>query len=88
MTVFLFYSSKPYGKNVSLRPMVPPGCPKQHATPGDYFGTFSGKIEQFSGKPRPARPYQRPKPNLLTSPGKKGGPGYAGICLSKYPEHS
>lgn len=67
--------------------MVPAGYPKKHATPGDHHGTFGGWIECFSGKARPKPKYVKPKPNLLTSPGKKGGPGYANICLSKYPEH-
>lgn len=67
--------------------MVPAGYPKKHATPGDHFGTFAGIVEHFSGKPKSKPPYKRAKPNLLTSPGKKGGPGYVNICLSKYPEH-
>lgn len=67
--------------------MMPVGATKKHATPGDNFGTFTGFMEHFSGKPKPQPPYKHQPPNMLTSPGKKGGPGYTDICLSKYPEH-
>lgn len=75
------------GKNVSQQPMMPPGGSKRHACPGDYHGTFSGNITAFGNQRRPKPPYKKQLPNCLTNPGKKGGPGYAGICLSKYPEH-
>jgi hypothetical protein len=31
--------------------------------------------------------YNEEAQNMLTDPGKKGGPEYANITLSKYPEH-
>lgn len=83
-----FSSSPKPLKNISQRPMMPAGYPKRHATPGDHHGTFGGLVEYFSGKAKPKPRYVKPKPNFLTSPGKKGGPGYPNICLSKYPEHT
>jgi len=32
-------------KYPNMKPFLPPAHPKQHASPGDYFGTFSGIVE-------------------------------------------
>ncbi|KAH0813837.1 hypothetical protein MTP99_008013 [Tenebrio molitor] len=74
-------------KNVSERPFMPPIGFKHHACPGDYYGTFSGIIEAFSNKRKPNPPHKAEGRNLLGAPGKLGGPGYADIALSPYPEH-
>lgn len=79
-------NKKPIGPGGGL-PFVPPGCNKSHACPGDFFGTFAGRVEAFSRITRPKPKTVREPPNCLTNPAKKGGPGYAGICLSKYPIH-
>ncbi|XP_076264763.1 cilia-and flagella-associated protein 96-like [Rhynchophorus ferrugineus] len=75
-------------KNVSERPFVPAGETKWHGCPGDWHGTFGGKVEAFSGKPRPKPPYKHEPGNLMTNPGKKGGYGYVNIGLNPYPQHS
>ncbi|KAK5640407.1 hypothetical protein RI129_011218 [Pyrocoelia pectoralis] len=68
-------------------PFVPPGCTKSNACPGDFFGTFAGRVDAFSRVTRRQPKRVREPPNCLTNPAKKGGPGYVGICLSKYPLH-
>ncbi|KAF2885580.1 hypothetical protein ILUMI_20594 [Ignelater luminosus] len=81
---------KAEGKNVSRVPFIPAGIPKWHSTPGDHYGTFGGVVEAFgTGRDTKKKktPYVKEKPNCLTGPAKKGGPGYANICFSKYPEH-
>ncbi|KAL1516848.1 hypothetical protein ABEB36_000694 [Hypothenemus hampei] len=75
-------------KNISERPFIPPSNMKWHSTPGDWYGTFQGNIEAFGNKLRPRPPFKSDGPNAFTSPGKKGGYGYANICLNPYPEHS
>ena len=64
-----------------------PGITKWHSTPGDNYGCFSGVVEAFGNarKPQPRR--EKVLPNCQTRPLKGGGPGYADICFSKYPEH-
>lgn len=39
---------------------------------GSHFGTFAGKQDYFSSKPREGKPYEHPKPNIKTNPPKKG----------------
>ncbi|KAJ9576645.1 hypothetical protein L9F63_025460, partial [Diploptera punctata] len=73
-------------KNISKSAFVVPGI-KKHSCPGDYYGTFSGKVEAFSPELKKKRPYEKQKPNVLVNPGKKGGPGYVKITISEYPEH-
>lgn len=73
-------------KNVS-GPFIPTGSGKIHSTPGDYYGTFSGKIEAFSNKKKTQPPRKKEGKNFLTSLVKKGGCGYANIALNPYPEH-
>ncbi|XP_060520177.1 cilia-and flagella-associated protein 96-like [Cylas formicarius] len=75
-------------KYVSQKPFVPPGVPKRHACPGDWFGTFGGKVEAFGVGRKKKPPHKSQLTNLLTSPGKKGGYGYVDICFSPYPAHS
>lgn len=82
-----FFRPPPKFKNVSERPFLPPIGFKKHATPGDYYGCFSGNIEAFSNKRKPRPPHKPELRNCITGPGKKGGPGYADIGLDKYPEH-
>ncbi|KAJ3662672.1 hypothetical protein Zmor_007010 [Zophobas morio] len=77
----------PKFKNVSQRPFLPPAGFKQHSCPGDYYGTFGGRIEAFGNKRRPKPVQKSTGKNILGNPGKLGGPGYADICLSRYPEH-
>ncbi|KAK4873506.1 hypothetical protein RN001_015535 [Aquatica leii] len=74
-------------KEEPITPFLPAGVPKKHATPGDHFGTFTGIIAAFSRIQRKAPPFKREPANFSTNPGKKGGGGYANICLSKYPVH-
>ncbi|ENN81840.1 hypothetical protein YQE_01779, partial [Dendroctonus ponderosae] len=75
-------------KNVSERPFMPPANAKLHSTPGDWYGTFEGKLDAFSTKMKARAPFKHEGPNPLTSPGKKGGYGYVNICLNPYPDHS
>ncbi|XP_069684655.1 cilia-and flagella-associated protein 96-like isoform X2 [Periplaneta americana] len=75
-------------KNTSKSAFVVPGPSKQHSSPGDYFGTFGGKVEAFSPELKRKPTYVKQAPNIQTNPGKKGDSGYADITLSKYPEHS
>lgn len=77
---------KPIGPGGGL-PFRPSGCTKSHACPGDFFGTFGGRVDAFSREMRPQPKSIREPPNCITNPAKRGGPGYAGICLSKYPLH-
>lgn len=77
----------PKFKNVS-GPFVPTGSGKKHATPGDYYGTFSGKIEAFGNKRRPQPPRKKDGRNFVTGPLKQGGCGYVDIALNPYPEHA
>lgn len=84
---FLSHYRQPKPYVSTKEPFVPAGPSKKHACPGDYFGTFAGKISAFGRKLRPQPPYKPQNPNPVTSPGKKGGPGYVGITLSKYPTH-
>ncbi|XP_030757007.1 UPF0602 protein C4orf47-like [Sitophilus oryzae] len=78
----------PKFKNISQRPFVPAGETKWHGTPGDWYGTFGGRVEALDTKLKPQPPFKREPGNLLTSPGKKGGYGYNNICINPYPEHS
>jgi hypothetical protein len=41
----------------------------------------------FSPELKCKPPYKKQAPKLPTNPGKKDVQGYAGITLSKYPEH-
>lgn len=74
---------------------IPAGPSKIHSTPDDYYGCFfPDGLAAFSPILRGAKKYPRnkvvltlPKPNPMTSPGKKGGPGYVDITISPYPEH-
>lgn len=71
-------------------PFLPAGPSKIHATLGDYYGTFSGKIEAFgTGLKRQQLKGKLTKqpPNMKIGATKMGDCGYADICLSKYPEH-
>ncbi|CAH1170084.1 unnamed protein product [Phaedon cochleariae] len=77
----------PRFKNVSEKAFVPAGNLKLHSTPGDYYGCFE-KIEAFSNKKRPLPPYKREPRNILSNPGKEGGPGYVDTCLNPYPSHT
>jgi hypothetical protein len=36
------------------------------------FGTFAGKLDYFSGKPKDPKPYEKEKPNIKTNPPKHG----------------
>lgn len=74
-------------KNVSERPFMPPANGKLHSTPGDWYGTFEGKMDAFSTKMKARAPFKHEGPNALTNPGKKGGYGYVNICLNPYPDH-
>lgn len=62
------------------------GCTKQHATPGDNFGTFTENYEAFSPleRAKTSRP-AKPARDFVIIPAKKGGPGYANITLSQWP---
>lgn len=75
-----------YSKKEAL-PFFPTGPGKWHATPGDYYGCFSGNIEAFSNVRNPKQKFQKEKGNFVSSPLKQGGPGYADICINKYPTH-
>lgn len=77
----------PRYKNVS-GPFIPTGDGKIHSTPGDQYGTFSGKIEAFSNRRKTQPPKKKDGRNFLTNPVKRGGCGYANIALNPYPEHS
>lgn len=66
---------------------MPTGPGKWTATPGDYYGCFSGNIEAFGNLRKPVPKYRSPAANFMTNPVKRGGFGYADVCLSKYPEH-
>ncbi|KAK9880851.1 hypothetical protein WA026_013176 [Henosepilachna vigintioctopunctata] len=76
--------------NISDRPFVSTCGSKLHASPGDYFGCFSGNIAAFSPKIKPgikgAKKLPEKKP-FITNPGKKGGPGYIDITIGKYPTY-
>ncbi|XP_022918189.1 cilia-and flagella-associated protein 96-like [Onthophagus taurus] len=75
------------GKPQKTLIFAPVGPAKLHSTPNDYFGCFTKGAEYFSGVEKPKPKYVHEKGNFTTRPGKKGGFGYADICLSKYPEH-
>ncbi|CAG9771531.1 unnamed protein product [Ceutorhynchus assimilis] len=75
-------------KNISERPFVPPGETKWHSTPGDWHGTFEGRIEAFSRKEKQRIPTKHEGPNATSRPGKQGGCGYVDICINPYPTHS
>ncbi|KAJ8919914.1 hypothetical protein NQ315_006443 [Exocentrus adspersus] len=75
-------------KDVSTRPFMPTGSTKHHSTPGDHYGTFSGKIDAFSGVRKSKGVFKHESRQCGTAPGRQGGPGYVDICLNKYPEHS
>ncbi|XP_017784815.1 PREDICTED: UPF0602 protein C4orf47 homolog [Nicrophorus vespilloides] len=60
---------------------------KSICTPGDYFGTFSGRVDAFSNVRKKKPKYVSPNANFQTSNPKKGGPGYANICINPYPTH-
>ncbi|XP_014253988.1 UPF0602 protein C4orf47-like [Cimex lectularius] len=57
-----------------------------HSTPGDHFGTFSGKIEAFSPKQKPQEK-ERFKMGFSMKSSKLGGCGYVDITINKYPEY-
>ncbi|KAL3285199.1 hypothetical protein HHI36_019315 [Cryptolaemus montrouzieri] len=77
----------PKVKNISERPFISCCGSKLHATPGDYFGCFSGNITAFSPiKRRMAKKPPELKP-FITNPGKKGGPGYIDITIGRYPKY-
>ncbi|GJQ76839.1 hypothetical protein Trydic_g15046 [Trypoxylus dichotomus] len=80
-------SKKPKAIAKPTIPFMPTGPSKWIATPGDYYGCFSGIIEHFSNVRRPVPKYKTLPSNFMTNPVKMGGCGYADICLSKYPTH-
>jgi hypothetical protein len=45
-------------------------------------------MEYFAALPKEAKPHETEKPNVKTSPSKKGtGYGYSNVTLSKFPEY-
>lgn len=69
-------------KEITPKPFMPSNPSKKQS--GDGAGTFSGKIEYFSGRPRDREPYSAPPRNLYISPAKKGnGYGYVGVTIGK-----
>lgn len=74
-------------KNIA-GPFIPTGSGKKHSTPGDQYGTFSGKIEAFGNRRRPKPPRKPEGKNFITNPVKEGGCGYVDITLNPYPLHS
>lgn len=55
---------------------------------GSTFGTFTGRVDYFSPKTIDKPKHETEKPNVKTSPSKKGtGYGYTNVGLDKYPEY-
>lgn len=84
---------EPKGKKSAQLPFTPVGPGKKQSSPGDYYGCFvveppkafsapAGAAKKGKGKKKEAV-----KPNPMTNPGKKGGPGVADITINPYPEH-
>lgn len=78
----------PKRKNPREIPFIPPGNPKKHASPGDYYGTFGGKIEAFSNKRKPQPKHKAEPRNIIGAASKYGGCGYVDITLNPYPAHA
>lgn len=75
-------------KNLTNKPFITFQGEKKPEGLGSLFGTFAGKVEHFSGKPREGKPAEKEKPNVKTNPSKKGtGYGYPNVGLTKYPEY-
>lgn len=72
-------------KRMSDRPFISAGFCKKHSTPGDYYGTFGGKVKAFSPVKKTVPKSKPQNKNFVTGPGKKGGPGYIDITIGKYP---
>lgn len=83
----------PPKKVVSTKPpFVPTNPGKLHATPNDFYGCFFIEPpERFSPQirkePKPKKKSVIPLRNMMTSPAKKGGPGFVDICLNEFPKH-
>lgn len=41
----MFFRMESAMKNMFKAPFVAPGTIKEHSCPGDYYGTFDGKVE-------------------------------------------
>ncbi|XP_018320199.1 UPF0602 protein C4orf47 homolog [Agrilus planipennis] len=83
---------KPKKKEDDKKPIyMPPAAPKKLHGSGEQWGTFAGIMEAVDWRSRvpkkPKKEEKKVKGNMMTNPGKKGGPGYADICFSKWPEH-
>ncbi|KAJ8669755.1 hypothetical protein QAD02_001014 [Eretmocerus hayati] len=65
----------------------PPGWPKSHSSPGDWFGCIGKQPKHFSPELKESedsQPKQREPPNFAIKPPARGGPGYLNICLNPY----
>lgn len=78
---------KAHTRNNIKKPFVPTGPGKKHSSPGDFFGCFSKKIQYFSSQCKQDKQDNHPNRYFIVNPGKKGGPGYVDITISKYPGH-
>ncbi|XP_034230844.1 UPF0602 protein C4orf47 homolog isoform X2 [Thrips palmi] len=74
-------------RNVSSAPFIAGACGKKHSTPGDFYGTFAGRIKAMSRQEKARPPHKSEPPNVKTNPGKKGTYGYVDITFSRFPKH-
>lgn len=80
------------GKNIVPAGFRPVGGAKKSSGSGSYFGTIGGKVEHMDESPKKSRdadPKSRAaeKPQMKTSPPKKGSFGTSGITIGKGVEY-
>lgn len=77
-------------KNVTGPPLLPPSPSKCHSTPGDSYGCFDKAFYLAPGKPdggKKLNKNERQLPNCKIKPNPLGGPGYANICFTPFPQY-
>lgn len=74
-------------KNVSSAAFLAGAPSKKHSTPGDFYGTFAGRVKAMSRQEKSTPQHGAELPNVKTNPGKKGTYGYADTTFNKFPKH-
>ncbi|KAJ1520005.1 hypothetical protein ONE63_004236 [Megalurothrips usitatus] len=74
-------------RNLSSMPFIAGAPGKKHSTPGDFYGTFAGRIDAMSRQEKARLAHKSEPPNFKTNPGKKGTYGYVDITFNPFPKH-
>ncbi|XP_052122723.1 UPF0602 protein C4orf47 homolog isoform X1 [Frankliniella occidentalis] len=74
-------------KNISSAAFLAGAPSKKHSTPGDFYGTFAGRVKAMSRQEKSTPQHGAELPNVKTNPGKKGTYGYADTTFNKFPKH-